>query len=218
MDYTLQIWKRPFKLLTELYYKNLSHIIPYTLDNVKINYKPELEAHGYATGLDIRINGEFVKGTESWASISFLSTEEQLDGSDEWIKRPSNQFLNFGMFFQDYFPGYDRIKVNLTFLYGSKLPTGPPNAISHEESDNYSISSYKRVDLGISTVIIQKKDTDLKKKKGLQSLWIGLEVFNLLDISNKISYLWIKDLEDKNHRVPNYLTSRVINLKISAKL
>lgn len=218
VDYTFKIWNRPFKLLTELYYKNLSHIIPYTVDNVQIEYRPDLSAHGYASGLDMRLNGEFINGTESWISLSFLKTEEQLDGSDEWIRRPTDQFFKFGIFFQDFFPGFERLKVNISYYYGSSLPTGPSMSTDHLKSDDYSISSYQRVDLGASVVIFKRKENIIKKRKGLESVWLGFEVFNLLDIRNKISYLWIEDVSGSYYGIPNYLTSRRINLKLSIKI
>jgi hypothetical protein len=211
-DHNLFLWGRPFKLVAEAYYKHLAAVIPYTVDNVRIQYRPGLLTSGYATGAEAKLNGEFVKGTESWVSLSLLNTREKNQDGD-MQRRPNDRRVNFGMFFQDYFPGNENYKVNLTMYYGSALPVITPSgygAIAMKEKP-----SYFRVDLGSSALIFPRKS----KEKGrlLHSLWAGLEVFNLLDTYNTASYLWIKDVSGQYWPVPNYLTARRLNVTISGR-
>lgn len=211
-DIYFHAWGRPFKFVTEVYYKYLDNLIPYEIDNLKIRYYGTNDAHGYATGIDFRVNGEFVKGAESWASLSFMKTEEYFQGS--WIPRPTDQRLNLAIFFQDYIPTFPTWKVNLTLIYGTGLPFGPPNSPRSEQT--LRIPPYRRVDLGISKQLIGEH-TKFSAKNPLRaftSMWVSLEVFNLLQISNTISYLWITDINGHEYAVPNYLTPRMLNLKL----
>lgn len=217
-DYQFKSWNRPFKLVTELYYKHLDHIIPYNVDNVRIRYLGNNNAHGYATGLEMKVFGEFVPGVDSWASISVMQTKEDIDNDEHgYIPRPSDQLVNFGLFFQDYLPKNPSYKVNLSLLFGTGLPFGPPNSERWEAY--HRMPPYRRVDIGFSK-ILKSEDKELPISnpfRFFKSIWITAEVFNLLDINNTISYLWIEDVRGRQYAVPNYLTSRRLNLKLLAK-
>lgn len=211
-DLYFNAWGRPFKFVVEAYYKYLKDLIPYEIDNLKIRYYGTNDAHGYAAGIDFRINGEFVKGAESWVSLSIMQTEEFFEG--EWIPRPTDQRINLSIFFQDYIPKFPTWKVALTLFYGTGLPVGPPD--SPRSSHTLRIPAYKRVDIGISKQLIGQ-NTKFKSKNPLRafrSMWLSLEIFNLLQFSNTISYLWITDINNQQYAVPNYLTPRQFNLKL----
>ncbi|MFH1160697.1 MAG: TonB-dependent receptor, partial [bacterium] len=215
-DLYFRAWGRPFKFVAEAYYKYLKNLIPYEIDNLNIRYYGTNDAHGYATGIDFRINGEFVKGAESWASFSILQTEEYYQG--EWIPRPTDQRVNLAIFFQDYIPKFPTWKVAITLFYGTGLPVGPPD--SPRSQHTLRIPPYRRVDLGISKQLISERTRFKSKKNPLRafnSMWISLDIFNLLQISNTISYLWITDINDHQYAVPNYLTPRTFNLKLIAE-
>jgi hypothetical protein len=211
-DLYFRAWGRPFKFVTEIYYKYLQNIIPYEIDNTKIRYYGNNDAYGYATGIDFRINGEFVKGVESWASLSFMKTEENIDGV--WIPRPTDQRVNLSIFFQDYIPGYPTWRMNLTLFYGTGLPFGPPD--SPRKDQTLRIPPYRRIDIGLSKQIISEKTRFSQKNplRVINSMWIALEVFNLLQISNTVSYWWVSDINGTQYAVPNYLTPRQFNLKL----
>ncbi len=224
-DYLFYAWGRPFKLVSEVYYKDLDNLIPYKVDNVRIQYLAENNSHGYATGIDMKINGEFVSGVESWASVSVMQTKEDIEGDfyidnetgetiyPGFIPRPTDQRVNFSMFFQDYLPGNPNYKMHLSMMYGTGLPFGPPNA--EKFNDILRMPDYRRVDIGFSAVI---KAEDKKSKIGflnnLNNMWISAEVFNLLDIDNTVSYLWVADVSGRQYAVPNYLTPRQLNFKL----
>jgi hypothetical protein len=221
---------RPFKFTSEVWYKALSHLIPYQVDNLNIRYFPDQEAKGYAAGIDFKINGEFVPGAQSWASLSLMKTEEDIIGDfylkevagagtekvyPGYIPRPTDQRLNFSLFFQDYFPGYPSVKMSMTLFYGSRLPFGPPQGERY--MDIFRMPPYRRVDVGFSKSLIGSNTSQPEKKYPLKDAWIGLELFNLFDINNTISYFWISDIKNQMHAVPNYLTGRRINLKFSVR-
>jgi hypothetical protein len=211
-DYYFKAWGRPFKFVAEGYYKNMQNLIPYEIDNLKIRYYGNNDAHGYAAGIDFRVNGEFVKGVESWASVSLMKTEEYYEGS--WIPRPTDQRFSLAIFFQDYVPGFPTWKMNLTLIYGSGLPFGPPD--SPRSAQTLRIPPYRRVDIGLSKQLIgpQTKFSAKNPFRAFDNMWISLEVFNLLQISNTVSYLWVTDINEKQYAVPNYLTPRMVNLKL----
>lgn len=218
-DYQLRIWNRPFKMVTELYYKQFDNLIPYDLDNVRIRYRAENSARGYATGIDYRINGEFVEGIDSWASLSVMTIQEDIAGDGAgFLPRPTDQRMNFKIFFQDYLPNDPSFRVSLTLAYGTGLPFGPPQATPEERV--FRLPDYRRVDIGFSKVLkAEGKTYKMAFLNNFRSLWIGLEVFNLLDITNTISYLWVKDISTaREYAVPNYLTPRLLNVKLVAKL
>jgi hypothetical protein len=221
----MTIWNRPFKFTSEAYYKDLNNLIPYKVDNVYLRYFPEQKSTGYTYGIDFKINGEFVEGAQSWAGFSIMRTEEDIIGdtyeregangdietvSPGYIPRPSDQRFNFNMFFQDYFPGYPKVRMYLTLLYGGRLPFGPP--YKDRWTDVFRMPPYRRVDIGFSREFV-----NYNPGKILKSAKISVEVFNLLDISNTISYFWVPDISNQLHAVPNYLTGRRFNIKISGK-
>jgi hypothetical protein len=213
MDLYFQGWNRSFKFVTEVYYKYIDNLIPYEIDNLKIRYYGTNDAHGYATGIDFRINGEFVKGVESWASVSVMQTQEYYEG--QWIPRPTDQRVNLAIFFQDFIPKFPTWKANLTLVYGTGLPIGPPDAPRSEQT--LRLPPYRRVDIGLSKQLIGER-TKFKSKNPLRafdSMWISLEIFNLLQINNTVSYLWITDIYNQQYAVPNYLTPRTFNLKLT---
>jgi hypothetical protein len=217
-DYQLRIWNRPFKMVTEVYYKYMNNLIPYDLDNVRLRYRAENSATGFATGIDYRINGEFVKGIDSWASLSFMTIQEDIeDDGAGFLPRPTDQRFNFKIFFQDYLPNDPTFRVSLTLAYGTGLPFGPPQATAEERV--FRLPAYRRVDIGFSKVLKSAGKTYKSKYlNSFESLWIGLEVFNLLDITNTVSYLWVKDISTaRDYAVPNYLTPRLLNVKMVAK-
>ena len=213
-DYYFSAWGRPFKFVAETYYKNLQNLIPYEIDNLKIRYYGTNDAHGYAAGIDFRVNGEFVKGAESWASLSIMKTMEYFQGS--WIPRPTDQRVNLAIFFQDYIPGFPTWKMNLTLIYGSGLPFGPPDAPRAQQT--LRMPAYRRVDIGLTKQLItpQTKFSAKNPFRGFNNMWVALEIFNLLQISNTVSYLWVTDINNNPYAVPNYLTPRTVNLKIGA--
>ncbi|MDC0201707.1 TonB-dependent receptor [Flavobacteriales bacterium] len=224
-DYLFYSWGRPFKLISEVYYKDLQNLIPYKVDNVRIQYLAENNSNGYATGIDLKINGEFVPGVESWASLSVMQTMEDIEDDfyidDEtgetiypgFIPRPTDQRVNFSLFFQDYLPGNPNYKMHLSMMYGTGLSFGPPN--SEKYQDILRMPDYRRVDIGFSAVIkAEDKRSRVKFLNKLNSMWISAEVFNLLDIDNTVSYLWVADVSGRQYAVPNYLTPRQINFKL----
>ena len=223
-DYLFYSWGRPFKWITEVYYKNLENLIPYKVDNVRIQYLANDLSSGYARGIDMKINGEFVSGVESWASLSVMKTEEDIvgdyiinaDGSTSeagFIPRPTDQRVNFSMFFQDYIPGNPNYKMHLNMVYGTGLSFGPPNSEKHQ--DVLRIPDYRRVDIGFSAVLKdENKKSRIKWLNAFNSIWVSAEVFNLLDINNTVSYLWVADVSGRQYAVPNYLTARQLNAKL----
>lgn len=215
--YVFNAWDRPFRFTTEAYYKYMSRMIPYQIDNVRIRYLAEQEAFGYATGLDMKINGEFVSGVQSWASLSFMSAKEDVKNDGHgYIPRPTDQFMNFSLFFQDYLPGNPSWKMQLSGFYGAPLPAGPPN--SERYMHVFRMPSYRRIDLGFSKVIISAANpVNHHLWKNINDMWISLEVFNLLNINNTISYFWVSSIYGDQFAVPNYLTNRKINLKLTVK-
>jgi hypothetical protein len=230
-DYIFKAFDRPFRFSTELWYKSLSNLIPYQIDNLNIKYIPDQQAVGYATGVDFKINGEFVPGAQSWASLSLMKTEEDIindyytdknskSGAElvypGYIPRPTDQQVNFSLFFQDFFPGYPSVKMSMTLFYGSRLPFGPPQGERY--MDTFRMPPYRRVDVGFSkTLIDNSRASGNKNKSGIKDAWIGFELFNLFDINNTISYFWISDIKNQMHAVPNYLTGRRINLKLAVR-
>nr|WP_320119932.1 TonB-dependent receptor [uncultured Marinifilum sp.] len=215
-EYYFKAWNRAFKFSSELYYKDLASVTPYDIENVRIRYYGDKKAKGYATGLDLRINGEFVPGTESWASLSVMKTEENIYGDNlSYIPRPSDQSFNFSMFFQDYLPNNPSYKMHLSLFYGGRLPVWSPK--KGKNGGSFRMPNYRRIDLGFSKVLVDENIQKQGLLKHFKSMWIGLELFNVLDINNTVSYLWIKDISNNQYAIPNYLTGRKINLKLSAK-
>lgn len=219
-DYSFKMWDRPFKLVSELYYKSLTDVNTYTIDNVRIRYAANNNATAYAQGLDVRLNGEFVPGTESWFSFGYLKTEENSDDKG-YIARPTDQRLKFGLLFQDYMPNIPSIKLYLNLVYNTGLPGGSPSYADPYLYQN-RLNDYRRVDVGFSKVFIDnttKKENNTGWFKNFKELAIGLEIFNLFDNQNAITNTWVRDVYSKNqYAIPNYMTTRVFNVKLTAKL
>ena len=246
-DYTFLAWGREFKLVSEAYYKKLDNLVPYKIENLRIRYLGENKSDGYAAGLDFRINGDFVPGIQSWASLSILKTEEDIQDDFYYdyynsdgelivpgftfndmaidsnlvnpgnIPRPTDQRVTFSLFFQDYLPKFPTFKMNMTLVFGTGLPFGPPGEDKYK--DVLRFPSYRRVDIGFQKIIIDEdnnKEYRMKLANRIKSLWIGLDIFNLLQVNNTVSYLWVTDVTNRTYAVPNYLSARTINLRIKA--
>lgn len=218
-DYSFKMWARPFRIVSEAYYKSLSDVNPYTLDNVRIRYAANNTAEAYAQGLDFRLNGEFVPGTESWFSFGYMKTEENLNDRG-FISRPTDQRLKFAILFQDYMPNIPNLKLYLNLVYNTGLPGGSPSY-----ADPYVYQSrlrdYRRADAGFAYVLTENNSQRpeghwLKKFKDLS---VGFEIFNLFNNQNAITNTWVRDVYTKNqYGIPNYMTTRVFNVKLTARL
>jgi hypothetical protein len=218
-DYSFKMWERPFKLVSELYYKSLTDVNTYTIDNVRIRYAATNAAKAYAQGFDLRLNGEFVPGTESWFSFGYLKTEEN-SVNKGYIARPTDQRLKFGVLFQDYMPNIPSMKVYLNLVYNTGLPGGSPSYADPYLYQN-RLNDYRRVDVGFSKVLIDSKSQKSKLSwlSDLKELAIGLEIFNLFNNQNAITNTWVRDVYSKNeYAIPNYMTKRIFNVKLNARL
>ncbi len=216
-EYSFQLWKRPFKLITEAYVKNLSDVNAYTVDNVRIRYRADNLTTAIAKGLDIRLNGEFVPGNESWVSIGFLRTTENIDNRGE-IARPTDQRFKLGILFQDYVPSIPDFKVYLNLVYNSGLPGGSP---SYNDPYRYQnrLPAYKRADVGFSYVLVgENKKINKGFLRNFKELSAGIEIFNLFDIQNSNTNTWVRDAYSKQiYGIPNFMTSRVFSAKLAMK-
>jgi hypothetical protein len=215
MDYHFVWMDRPFKLTTELYYKDMSNLIPYTVDNVRIRYYGKNMAKGYTTGLDTKLFGEFVPGTDSWISLSFMKSRETINGVT--IPRPNEQRYNVSVFFQDYFPSDPRFTMNLKVIWADGLPFGPPD--SDKSYATLRMPAYRRVDIGLSRVFSPDEDAFMRHGvlNQFKQLWIGVDCFNLLNTKNVNSYYWVNDISNNQWAVPNYLTGMLFNLRFTAE-
>ena len=216
-DYSFNLWDRPFTLNSEVYYKKLTNVNPYTLDNVRIRYRASNNAVAYAYGLDLRLAGEFVPGTESWISLGYLKTEENIDDKG-YIFRPTDQRLKIGMLFQDYVKVVPNLKGYLNLQYNTGLPGGSPSYADPYDFQE-RLPDYKRVDLGVSYVLI---DATRPKEEGVfkyfKELTLGAEIFNIFDVQNSISNTFVRDVYTKvQYSIPNYLSPRVFNVRLTAK-
>ena len=210
-EYKFDLWNRPFRLNSELYYKDLDDLNTYTIDNVRIRYVANNNAFGYAYGLDLRLNGEFVKGTESWFSFGYLKTEENIDNRG-YISRPTDQRLKFGVLFQDYVPNMPNLKMFINLIYNTGLPGGSPSYADPYEYLN-RLPDYKRADIGIMYLI-----EDAKKLFNVEEVSIGIEIFNMFNIQNTITNTWVRDVYSKRqYSIPNYLSPRIFNLNMDVK-
>ena len=233
-DYNFKAFgDRPFKFTTELYYKYMWNLVPYEYDNVRIRYFGKNMAKGYAYGIEGRLYGDIVKNAESWVSLGIMKTAEDLNddvvfikskttGADStsfhpgYIPRPTDSRVSFGLFFSDYLPGNKNFKLFLNGLYSTGLPFGPPD--QNRYADTLRIPSYKRVDIGFSSLLLDGARKDRPRYSffnNIKTMWLSLEVFNLLGIQNTLSYLWIQDQSSgRTYAVPNRLTKRLLNLKL----
>ncbi len=217
VDYALDLWDRPFRLSAEVYHKQLWDVIPYELENLQIRYLAENNAKAFSTGLELRLNGEFVEGLESYVSIAFMKSEEDIQGDDYgYIPKPTDRRVNFNIFFQDYFQNNPNFKVHLKVVYGSSMAVGPPRSERKDQTQRL-IPAYRRVDFGLSRSLKREGQVNAPKLfKDFKSVWLGAEVLNLFGISNTVSFLWITDAQQVQYAVPNFLTARIINLKLIA--
>ncbi len=213
-DFTFRSWNRPFKLTAEAYSKALSNLIPYEVDNLKLTYAGQNLTSGFATGIDFKLFGQFVPGSDSWISFSLMKSQETLNGVK--VPRPSDRRYALALYFTDYFPKFPRLKFSLRGILNDGLPTTAPRRTRDE--GYFRAPAYKRVDIGLSYGLLTPEDHE-KHPTGLlshlKSVWLGVDVFNLLDISNVSSYYWVTDVNNIQYAVPNYLTRRQINVRLS---
>jgi hypothetical protein len=237
-DYNFRSGNRPFRLTTEAYFKNMWDVVPYDIDNVRLRYFGENSAKAYAAGFETRLFGELVKDAESWISLGFMRARENLKGDTYynysidsagtvtdstlteagWLRRPSDRFLTFGMFLQDYLSTNKSLKVYLNFLYGSNLPYNIPNSVKYR--NGLIIEPYIRIDIGFSALLLDSEKSNRRSHspfRNFENIWATLEVFNLIDRDNTISYMLIKDFSNTIFAMPNRLTPRLINLKLVAR-
>jgi hypothetical protein len=246
-DHNFKLWTRPFKIVTEAYYKLLDNIIPYQVDNVQITYSAKNNANGFARGIDFKINGEFIKDLESWFSLSVMQTEANVKGDyyytylnnagkqiipgytanniavdsvrhePGYIPRPTDQRLNVGVFFQDKMPNVPDLKMHLNMIFGTGVPFGAPYSQPYQQT--FRMPAYRRVDIGFSYQALKEEKQESRKNMGryIKSIWISLEVFNLLGINNTVSYIWVQDVTSRQYAVPNYLTNRQLNVRMVMK-
>jgi hypothetical protein len=247
IDYNFRMLDRPARITTELYYKNMWDVVPYDMDNVRIRYFGENRAKAYAAGFETRLYGELVKDAESWLSIGFMRTREKIDNfyyqdytnskgevitansedkvvadsirrNTGYLRRPTDRLLTLGMFFQDYLSTNKNFKIYLNALYGSDLPYNIPNSIKYRNA--LSIDPYIRIDLGLSALLLTPDKSNRRSHspfRNFESIWASLEIFNLIDRDNTISYLLVKDFQNNTFTMPNRLTPRLVNLKLVAR-
>lgn len=212
-DYRFKAKERPFKFSAEAYYKLLDDIIPYNVNNMKITYYGENLCSGYAAGLDLKLYGEFVQGTDSWVTLSIMSTQQKMNG--RWVPMPTDQRWGVNLHFTDYFPGTDRWRMTLKLAFADGLPFGVPH--KGLEYQDFRAPAYKRVDIGMSFRAIGT-DNAAGNSRTVRNLWIGVDCLNLFGISNVNSYYWVTDVTNQQYAVPNYLTGRQINLRATLEL
>ena len=237
-DYNFSTASRPLRFTTEAYYKNMWDVVPYDIDNVRLRYFGENKAKAYAAGIEMRLFGDIVKDAESWISLGIMRTREninndfyynyKLDSLNQptdstltqggWLRRPTDRLITFGMFFQDYLSTNKNIKMYLNTLYGSNLPYNIPNSVKYRNA--LTIDPYIRIDIGFSALLM---DSDKSKRRShnpfrdFENIWATLEVFNIIDRANTISYLLIKDFSNTTFTIPNRLTPRLLNAKLIAR-
>lgn len=209
-DYRFRMNNRQFKFTAEAYYKMLGNLVPYSVSNVKVVYYGENKCSGHAAGIDLKMYGEFVPGTDSWLSFSLMSTRMKLNGVS--IPFPTDQRYAVNLFFTDYFPGTDKWKMSLKLAYADGLPFSAPH--KELDSNSFRAPAYKRADIGLSYCLLNNADRHAKKNP-LRNAWLGLECLNLFGISNVNSYYWITDVTGQQYAIPNYLTGRQINFRLT---
>lgn len=208
MDYRFNMNNRPFKFTAELYYKLLGNVVPYSINNVKVVYYGSNETSGHAAGLDLKLFGEFVPGTDSWVTLSFMDTKMKLNGVK--VPMPTDQRYALNLFFTDYFPGTTRWKMSLKLAYADGLPFSAPHR--QLETNTFRAAAYKRADIGMSYRVL---DNERRESKSIfRNIWLSLDCLNLLGINNVNSYYWVTDVTNQQYAVPNYLTGRQINARL----
>ncbi len=214
-EYSFDLWERPFKLTTEAYYKRLTSVNPYNVDNVRIRYQATNNAEAYVYGLSTRLNGEFVPGIESWLSFGYMKTEENI-ANRGYIPRPTDQRLKFAVLFQDYIPNMPEFKMYLNMVYNSGLPGGSPAYTDPYDYQNI-LPDYFRADIGFSyQIVAENKQFSKGWKSKFKAMSLGVEIYNMFDAQNSITNTWVRDVYSKaSYRVPNYMTPRTLNVKLS---
>ena len=204
-DYRFRMVNRPFRFTAEAYYKIMDNLVPYNVQNMKVVYVGENKANGHVFGLDLKLFGEFVPGTDSWLTLSIMSAKQKINGVS--VPMPTDQRWGVNLHFTDYFPGTDRWKMTLRLAYADGLPFGAPHR--GLEFQDFRAPAYKRADIGMSFLAYQRNH---------QRIWLGIDGLNIFGISNVNSYYWVTDVTNHQHAVPNYLTGRQINGKIVVEL
>lgn len=215
IDWNFKLFKKPFRLTTDVYAKYVDNLIPYSIDNLRVRYTADNNAEGYAVGMSMRLNGEFVEGLESWASISLMQTRENIKGDGYgWQPRPTDQIFSFKTFLQDYIPKIPWWRMSLSLIVGTGLPVTFP--YQTDRSADFRLPTYFRVDWGNSVQLSRfKKLANTKFFRVVDDVMIGVDVFNLFNYHNVVSYLWVADYENIYYPVPNYLTARQFNVKVT---
>lgn len=216
VDWNLSLWQRPFRITADVYCKYITNLVPYTIDNLRVTYNPDADAVAYAAGVSLRVNGDFVEGLESWASLSLMQTQEKILGDDiGWVSRPTDQRLSFKIFLQDYIPEIPWWRMSLSFIFGSRTPVLFP--YQKDRIPRHHLPSYFRVDWG-NAVQLTRFDRVRHSRVGewFDDISLGVEVFNLFNYHNVVSFIWVADYSNQYYAVPNYLTARQINLKLTA--
>ena len=215
-EHSFTMWNRPFKLVAEAYYKGLTDVNPYTIENVRIRYRARNNAEAYAYGLDLRLNGEFVPGTESWFSFGYLKTEENIDNRG-FIARPTDQRLKFGVLFQDYVPNIPDLRMYLNLVYNTGVPGGSPS-FADPYDFQIRLRDYRRADAGFLYDIVKIGDLHDNWRRHFKSLSVGFEIYNIFNNQNSITNTWVRDVSSKaQFAIPNFLTPRVFNIRLSAQ-
>ena len=211
-DYQFRMLDRPFRLMSEMYYKKLDNLIPYNVNNIRVVYYGENISKGYAAGIDFKLFGEFVPGADSWITLSLMSTKETILGRT--IPRPTDQRYNVSLFFTDFFPGTTRWKMTLKAAFADGLPFGVPHGQMDERQ--FRAPAYRRVDIGMSYRLLNNEDRHLRSGFSgiLKNVWLGVDAFNVLGINNVNSYYWITDITNNRYAIPNYLTGRLLNVRL----
>jgi len=228
----VHLMDRPFRLNTEAYYKHLTDVVPYEIDNVRLRYAAKNNATAYAAGLETRLTGEFVKGVESWLSLGLLTTKENIAGDTVttynadgqrtgvqplgWIRRPQDQRLTASIFFQDHLPDNPSVRGYVNLVYGTGLPFSPPG-LPQYRGDGALTRAYQRVDIGFSKVVALRSGTPKPHLASLESLWLSLEILNILGANNVAGYSYLQDVNGRTYAVPSYLSQRVVNLRAIAR-
>lgn len=215
-DYTFRAMNRPFKISGEAYYKALGNLIPYEIDNLKLVYAGRNLTSGFTYGLDFKLFGQFVEGTDSWLSFSLMKTQETLNGVK--VPRPTDQRYSFALYFTDYFPKIPKLKFNLRGIFSDGLPMTAPRG--SRDKGYFRAPAYKRLDVGLAYALLSPAKEGQQRTgflRHLKSVWLGVDAFNLLDISNVSSYYWVTDVNDIQYAVPNYLTGRQFNVRLSVE-
>ena len=238
MDYSFKMGSRAFRFTSEAYYKKMWDVVPYDIDNVRIRYYGENSAKAYAVGIEGRLFGELVKDAESWISLGFMRTRENIENDTYydytldslnqpldstlveggWFRRPTDRLFTFGMFLQDYLSTNKNVRVFLNLLYGSNLPYNIPGSVKYR--NGLIIEPYFRIDVGFSVLLMDTEKSNRRSHnpfRNFENIWASFEVFNLIDRDNTISYLLIKDFSNTVYAMPNRLTPRLLNLKLVAR-